>query len=87
MKKKLPSLTICNDSIKKTIAFKTESKLQTLARENSEQYNKTSDNFVRDCAMKTRQDILNTEPILSEEPRPNSRSCKNILNNVIFGRK
>ena len=54
--KKLPSLTICNDSTKKTIVFKTGSKLQTLAREKAEQYKKTSNNFVWDYSMKLRQD-------------------------------
>ena len=52
----------------KTIAFKTGSISKNLARENIEQYQKRSYNFVWDCTMKLRQYVLNIEAIPLEKP-------------------
>lgn len=52
----------------KTIAFKTGSISKNLARENIEQYQKRSCNFVWDCTMKLRQYVLNNEAIPLEKP-------------------
>ena len=68
LKKNFLSLTIYNNSVKKTITFKTGSISKALAREEAEQYKKTSNNFVWDCTMKLRQDIVNIEPISLERP-------------------
>ena len=67
LKKKLPALEICTDSTKKSIGFKSGSMTPSLARE-CVKSNTNDDNVIWECAMKLRQQILNSEPQPLEEP-------------------